>query len=140
MVKLFPYKSILIACSVNTARSPMACGWLRDYFSKNNIETKVRSCGISSNARDGMLISRDAIDAMREIGIKLSEESISMDLKKHSDFSAQPDGSFSLNYLYTSSNFHLFYLPSNTLLYFLHGMHTPIPPHTVTLLLHYTFY
>ena len=85
MSKSFPYRSILIVCSVNTARSPMAEGFLKDYFSKNNLKTKVRSCGISSNARDGMLISRDAIDAMKEIGIQLSEDSISMDLKKHPD-------------------------------------------------------
>jgi len=61
----------------------MAEGFLKDYFSKNKLDIKVQSCGISSHARDGMLISRDAIDAMKEIGIELSEESLSMDLKKH---------------------------------------------------------
>ena len=83
MIKSFPFKSILIVCSVNTARSPMAEGFLKDYFSKNKLEIKVQSCGISSHARDDMLISRDAIDAMKEVGIDLSEESLSMDLKRH---------------------------------------------------------
>jgi protein-tyrosine-phosphatase len=83
MALLFPYKSVLIVCSVNTARSRLAEGFLKDFFSKNKIDSKVHSCGISSHARDGMLISRDAIDVMKEIGINLSEESLSMDLKKH---------------------------------------------------------
>ena len=69
----FPYKNILIACSVNTARSPMAEGFLRDYFSKNDMEIGVFSGGIASHARDGMLISMDAKLAMEELGIKLSK-------------------------------------------------------------------
>ena len=83
MIKYFPYKSILVACSVNTARSPMAEGFLKDYFAKNNLNVKVKSCGIASNARDGMYISIDAKLAMKEIGIELPEDSISFDLKKH---------------------------------------------------------
>lgn len=83
MYNSFPFKSVLIVCSVNTARSRMAEGFLKYIFLKNNIETKVQSCGISSHARDGMLISRDAIDAMKEVGVYLPEDSLSMDLKKH---------------------------------------------------------
>lgn len=79
----FHYKSILIVCSVNTARSCMAEGFLKDFFLKYNLDIKVNSCGISSNARDGMLISMDARMAMEEVGIKLSEKSFSIDLKKH---------------------------------------------------------
>lgn len=78
----FPYKNILIACSVNTARSPMAEGFLRDYFSKNDMEVDVFSGGIASHARDGMLISMDAKLAMKELGIKLSDNYVSIDLKK----------------------------------------------------------
>lgn len=81
--KSFPYKSILIACSVNTARSPMAEGFLKDYFIKNKAKIDVNSCGVSSNARDGMLISLDSRLVMREIGIELSEDNSSKDLKKH---------------------------------------------------------
>ena len=78
----FPYKNILIACSVNTARSPMAEGFLKDYFSKNNMEVSVFSGGIASHARDGMLISMDAKLAMKEMGIELSDTYVSIDLKK----------------------------------------------------------
>jgi len=78
----FPFKNILIACSVNTARSPMAEGFLKDYFSKNNMEINVFSGGIASHARDGMLISMDAKLAMEEMGIKLSDTYVSIDLKK----------------------------------------------------------
>jgi protein-tyrosine-phosphatase len=79
----FPYKNILIVCSVNTARSPMVVGFLKEIL-KDNKEIKICSGGISSNARDGMLISLDAILAMKEAGIDLPEESLSIDLKKHS--------------------------------------------------------
>lgn len=91
MVKKFPYNSILIACSVNTARSPMAEGYLKDYFSKNNLSVEVCSGGIASNARDGMLISIDAKDAMSEIGIKLSETALSIDLKKRMELIKNAD-------------------------------------------------
>ncbi len=78
----FPYKNILIACSVNTARSPMAEGWLRDYFLKERLDISVFSGGIASHARDGMLISMDAKLAMEELGIRLSDTYVSIDLKK----------------------------------------------------------
>lgn len=78
----FPYRNILIACSVNTARSPMAEGFLRDYFSKEDMEISVFSGGIASHARDGMLISMDAKLVMEEMDIKLSDSYVSIDLKK----------------------------------------------------------
>ncbi|MHA1987774.1 MAG: arsenate reductase/protein-tyrosine-phosphatase family protein [Promethearchaeota archaeon] len=83
MVKKFPYKSILVVCSVNTARSRLLEGFLKDLFVKKNIDVKVKSGGISSHARDGMLISMDAKLAMKEVGITLPEESLSKDLKKY---------------------------------------------------------
>ena len=61
----------------------MAEGFLKDFFSKHNLDVKVKSSGISSHARDGMLISMDAKLAMEEVGIKLSDSSLSTDLKKH---------------------------------------------------------
>lgn len=79
----FPYKNILVVCSVNTARSPMTVGFLQDLFMKNNIQVNIYSGGISSNARDGMLISLDAILAMKEVGIDLSKDALSIDLKRY---------------------------------------------------------
>ncbi|MFW9819933.1 MAG: hypothetical protein ACFFE5_10010 [Candidatus Thorarchaeota archaeon] len=81
----FPYQRILVVCSVNTARSPMAEGFLKDFFSKIKLNVDVDSGGIASNARDGMLISMDAKLAMGEIGIKLPESALSKDLKKYPD-------------------------------------------------------
>ena len=87
----FPYKSVLIVCSVNTARSPMAEGFLKNYFSNHNLNIEVYSGGISSNARDGMLISLDAKLAMKELDIVLPEDSLSIDLKKHPQFIYKAD-------------------------------------------------
>ncbi|UCC19545.1 MAG: low molecular weight protein arginine phosphatase [Promethearchaeota archaeon] len=87
----FPYQSILIVCSVNTARSRMAEGFLRDFFKKLNSDVMVNSGGISSNARDGMTISMDAKLVMEEIGIKLSDKALSTDLKKHHQFVRDAD-------------------------------------------------
>ncbi len=78
----FPYKNILAVCSVGTARSPMVVGFLEVFFSKYNLDVNVLSGGIASNARDGMLISLDARLVMKEEGIDLPEESLSIDLKK----------------------------------------------------------
>ncbi|MFW9867296.1 MAG: low molecular weight protein arginine phosphatase [Candidatus Thorarchaeota archaeon] len=91
MKKKFPFKSILIVCSVNTARSRMAEGFLKDYFSRNNLNIEVKSGGISSHARDGMLISMDAKLAMNEIGINLSDTSLSVDLKKRPELIENAD-------------------------------------------------
>ncbi len=91
MDKKFPYKSILVVCSVNTARSRIAEGFLRDFFSKFNLNVSVKSGGISSNARDGMIISLDARLVMEEIGIKLSDIALSFDLKKHPEFIKDAD-------------------------------------------------
>ena len=87
----FPYKKILVVCSVNTARSRMSEGFLRDYFSRNAMDVSVSSGGIASNARDGMLISLDAKLAMKEISILLSDDSLSVDLKKHPELVQEPD-------------------------------------------------
>ena len=78
-------------CSVNTARSPMTEGYFKYLFRTNNLDVEVNSGGISSNARDGMLISLDAKLAMKEEGIKLSDESLSIDLKKHPEYIEKAD-------------------------------------------------
>jgi protein-tyrosine-phosphatase len=87
----FPYKKILVVCSVNTARSRISEGFLRDFFSRNAMDVSVSSGGIASNARDGMLISLDAKLVMKEIGIPLSDDSLSVDLKKHPEAMQEVD-------------------------------------------------
>ena len=90
--KQFPYKSILVVCSVNTARSPMAVGFLKKFLTDNDIQgVEVFSGGISSHARDGMLISLNAKMVMEELGIKLPDSYESIDLKKHRKFIERAD-------------------------------------------------
>lgn len=80
---IFPYKNVLVVCSVNTARSPMTVGFLKEKFLKNRNNIVINSGGIASNARDGMLISIDAMLAMEEVGIELPKDSRSINLKQH---------------------------------------------------------
>ena len=87
----FPYNNVLVVCSVNTARSRMSEGFLRDFFSRNAMNVSVSSGGIASNARDGMLISLDAKLVMKEKGIILSEDSKSIDLKKRPELIRKAD-------------------------------------------------
>lgn len=91
MAKKFSYKSILVVCSVNTARSRILEGFLKDLFVEKNMNVKVKSGGISSHARDGMLISMDAKLVMKEVGIILPEESLSKDLKKYPELIEEAD-------------------------------------------------
>ncbi len=91
MKTIFPYHHILIVCSVNTARSRIAEGFLKDFFLKLGLHVDITSGGIASNARDGMLISMDAKLAMEEVGIKLSENALSYDLKKHPELFEMAD-------------------------------------------------
>ena len=87
----FPYSKLLLVCSVSTARSKMAQGFFRDFFIRNEMDVSVSSGGIASNARDGMLISLDAKLVMKEIGIKLSDIEVSIDLKKRPELIRQAD-------------------------------------------------
>jgi protein-tyrosine phosphatase len=91
MKKKFPYKSILIVCSANTARSCMAEGFLKDFFLKFGLDVNVTSGGIATNARDGMLISMDAKLVMKDLGIILSDTATSNDLRKHQDLVENAD-------------------------------------------------
>ena len=91
MAKKFSYKSILVVCSVNTARSRILEGFLKDLFAKKDLNVKVKSGGISSHARDGMLISMDAKLVMKEVGIILPEDSLSKDLKKYPELIEEAD-------------------------------------------------
>ncbi len=69
----------------------MSEGFLRDFFFRNTMDVSVSSGGIASNARDGMLISLDAKLVMKEIGIILSDDSLSVDLKKRPELIQRAD-------------------------------------------------
>ena len=57
-----------------------------------NGRIRVRSAGVSPYARDGMLASLDARIVLREVGIHLTEESItSTDLRSHRDLLTESD-------------------------------------------------
>ncbi len=112
----FPYRSVLIVCSVNTARSRMAEGFLRDFFLKLNLDVKVKSGGISSHARDGMIISMDARLAMEEVGIKLSESALSSDLKKHPRLIEEADLILTLTNKHEDEIFRFFNINNKTIM------------------------
>lgn len=69
----------------------MSEGYLKDFFFRNDMDVSVSSGGIASNARDGMLISLDAKLVMEEIGITLSDDAVSIDLKKRPELIKQAD-------------------------------------------------
>jgi len=70
----------------------MVVGFLKKILAENNIsDVEIFSGGISSHARDGMLTSLDAKMVMEEVGIKLPEDYMSIDLKKHRDLISKAD-------------------------------------------------
>lgn len=79
------FRSILIICAANTARSVMAEHMLRRELRERGIEShvRVRSAGIAPYARDGALVSLDTRLVLRDDGIDLGEEATSTDLKRH---------------------------------------------------------
>jgi protein-tyrosine-phosphatase len=79
---------ILLICHANTCRSVMAQALLEKMLAERGVNggIPVRSAGVSPYARDGMLASLDARIVLREVGIHLTEESItSTDLRSHRD-------------------------------------------------------
>ncbi|TXT66540.1 MAG: Low molecular weight protein-tyrosine-phosphatase YwlE [Promethearchaeota archaeon] len=103
----FPYQSILVVCSVNTARSPIVEGYLIELFTSLGLDVEVHSGGVASNARDGMLISLDAKLVMKEEGIDLPETSTSIDLKKHQEYLGNADLILTLTEQHKKSIFQL---------------------------------
>ena len=80
--------SVLLVCHANTCRSVMAHALLERMLAERGLgaHVRVRSAGVSPYARDGMLASLDARLVLKEIGIRLEEDTIvSTDLKTHRD-------------------------------------------------------
>lgn len=77
---------VLFICTGNTCRSPMAEGILNDLSMKRAINYKSRSAGIF--AMDGGRAADNAIEAMKDIGIDISDhasKSIEKDLLEEVD-------------------------------------------------------
>lgn len=68
-----PRKCVLIACTGNSCRSPMAEGWLKNEIEKRGLsgDIEVISCG--TGARDGLPCAPEAEFVMRNRGIDLSK-------------------------------------------------------------------
>lgn len=87
------FRSILLICAANTARSVMAEHLMaRELHRRGRAhQVRLRSAGIAPYARDGALISLDTRMALRDIGIDLGEEATSTDLKRHPELLAEAD-------------------------------------------------
>jgi len=87
------FRSVLMICAANTARSVMAEHVLRRELKVRGGDGRVRvvSAGIAPYARDGALVSLDTRLVLRTEGIHLDEESTSTDLKRHPELLAAAD-------------------------------------------------
>lgn len=87
------FRSILLICAANTARSVMAehlmVRELRERGAERHV--RVRSAGIAPYARDGALVSLDTRMTLRDVGIHLGEEATSTDLKRHPELLVEAD-------------------------------------------------
>lgn len=79
-----PPRRILLVCHANTSRSVIAEHLLQRLLSERGLAGKVevRSGGIAPYARDGSLVSLDALFVLREVGIDIPRESGATDLKR----------------------------------------------------------
>ena len=87
------FRSVLLICAANTARSVMA-----EYIMNRELKRRglhphiaVRSAGIASFARDGSLVSLDTRLTLRDDGIDISDEATSTALRRHPEFLEEAD-------------------------------------------------
>lgn len=68
----FPRKKILIVCTGNSCRSPMAEGWLKAELKRQGLdeEIEVSSCGVGT--RDGMSATPEAVYVMKNREVDIS--------------------------------------------------------------------
>jgi protein-tyrosine-phosphatase len=87
------FRSVLLICAANTARSVMAHHLMLRELRARDIEglVRVRSAGIAPYARDGALISLDTRMTLRDVGIDIGDEATSTDLKRHPELLAEAD-------------------------------------------------
>jgi protein-tyrosine phosphatase len=62
---------ILVVCTANLCRSPMAAGLLARGLARSGVPAEVQSAGVST--RDGALPPGDVVAVMREYGVDLSD-------------------------------------------------------------------
>ena len=67
---------ILVVCTGNTCRSPMAEGILRDLGNKNNLDIRVKSAGIM--ALDGDGVSKNSVITLKDLGIDIEGHKASL--------------------------------------------------------------
>lgn len=84
---------ILFVCTGNTCRSPMAEGILRAMGNEKNMNVEVKSAGIS--VYDGERASKNTIEAMKKIGIDISEHKAS---QLHKDLVEEADLILTMSY------------------------------------------
>jgi protein arginine phosphatase len=85
-------RGVLLVCHANTCRSVMAHALLERMLAERGLSGQVRvsSAGVSPYARDGMYASLDARLVLKELGIRLAEDTItSTDLKSHRELLAE---------------------------------------------------
>jgi protein-tyrosine-phosphatase len=87
------FRSVLLICAANTARSVMAEQIIFRELQERGFddEIQVRSAGIAPYARDGALVSLDTRMALRDIGIHLGDDATSTDLKRHPELLHEAD-------------------------------------------------
>ena len=87
------FRSILLICAANTARSIMAQHLIARELRERGLHDwiRVRSAGIAPYARDGALVSLDTRMVLRDIGIDLGDNATSTDLKRHPELLQDAD-------------------------------------------------
>jgi protein-tyrosine-phosphatase len=88
-----PFRSILLICAANTARSVMAQHLIARELRQRGLdgEISVYSAGIAPYARDGALVSLDTRMVLRDLGINLGDDATSTDLKRHPELLQDAD-------------------------------------------------